>query len=656
MCGVMHSEAPIMNAVDPETALLKVFAKYSAVFRLVPTRVSQILQVVNAYPASNPGRRIDLLQISIQRLHDKYRTIQQLQNRVLELQSQANPSGKAGVYARCGVLVDAIKKYQITLISILSVIDAEFVRSAKAAGGHMQDDGNKKDAAYLAAKSALQPTKMDVLISMLAAGESASEAEASANSVKSEIRQLRDEVSLLSAQLQAKALLDGGCGKSEKDFNEQMCSLNDESAQLLAKTGAAIGQDDEKIEVVATPKKYSLKSRRVQVQESTKPDTMLRTRALAFHATLMSMFTNAYAWMHAKACMVGDSIAAGWAWFVTLPVIADVYAVTGNAMGRVCTDTQKAAKHVEHRMKEVKEVAPEGVSLVKESLSGFFNWIVESWVKVGCYVLSFFSSFKEYWNVVQDKAHGVDESMRCFVCNFCEWFTNLGKSAIAMTLQLKARVLGESVSVPTEATHTEKVSKHKDSAAEGSTVSWIDTTNATVSQWTASASAKVIELWNICVATLMSLKSRVIGEAVVSTEKGDAYDKKHAGKEAEVATELSVTSVANTAWQKGKELGQWISDKVSDVKNKVWNSAPATEVVTETKEVKHENHTHGGEKSVVEAPQSLTDRALALKDAAVTMAYDYAARLKTFACQLNDRVYSNFVVVEKKEAADTSNA
>ncbi|MDQ5940284.1 MAG: hypothetical protein QG632_10 [Candidatus Dependentiae bacterium] len=426
------------NAMDAETVQLRTFAKYAAVFRLLPARVSQMLQVVNAYPVNNVARRLDLLQIAIQRLHDKYRTMQQLHDRVLELQGQSDSSRRAGVHARCSVLLVSIKKYQITLVSILSVLDAEFVRFAKTVHDQKNEGSTTRDAAFMAAKSSLSPTKMDVLISMLVSGSS-SPSEEVAGSVVQEIRQLRDEVSQLSAQLQSKALIEGGNVKNDKVFNQNIQILTEESARVSAEAKADFAfVIDENITPAPEPKAASLKTRRVSAKT-------LQGRAIAFHDRMINAVYSSYGWVKAKMVETGETIGAGWDRVMALPILCDIHDFASSVVGRVFNDTHKAAKHVEHRMKEVKDATPGGVSLIKETACGFMDWIVESWIRVGQYMLSLLDSVGDYWHVVHEKAQEFDEGMRDVACQVCDWFVQGWHGLVSATLAMKLRIFGEIV-------------------------------------------------------------------------------------------------------------------------------------------------------------------------------------------------------------------
>ncbi len=431
-------EPVAVNAMDAETAQLRTFAKYAAVFRLLPARVSQMLQVVNAYPVDNVARRLDLLQIAIQRLHDKYRTMQQLHDRVLELQGQSDSSRRAGVHARCSALLVSIKKYQITLVSILSVLDAEFVRFAKTVHDQKNEASTTRDAAFMAAKSSLSPTKMDVLISMLVSGSS-SPSEEVAGSVTQEIRQLRDEVSQLSAQLQSKALIEGSNVKDDKVFNQNIQTLTEESTRVSAEAKADFASViDENIALAPEPKAASPKTRRVSAKT-------LQGRAIAFHDRLINAVYGSYDWAKTKVVETGETIGAGWDRVMALPILCDIHDFASNVVGRVFNDTHKAAKHVEHRMKEVKDATPGGVSLIKETVCGFMDWIVESWIRVGQYMLSFLEFLRDYWHVVHEKAQEFDAGMRDVACQVCGWFVQIWHGLVNASLAIKDRIFGEIV-------------------------------------------------------------------------------------------------------------------------------------------------------------------------------------------------------------------
>jgi len=394
VCAASRS-LPAVVVQDPqhEQESLRALAKYSTVFRLIPTRVAQMLKVVNAYPASDAVRRTDLLQLVIQRMHDMYRITQRIQNRVAEIDS-----------AQSKGLIDALKKYQVTLISTLSVFDSEFVRSLKRARSEGDSPArNGSDSAYTAAKMVLRHNQMDTLIETMASGNSGIGGEVVGGSIKNEIRELRDQVSLLSSQLQSKALLSGDRGNNEKDFSHQISELTEQNAEAVREAQQSLSSINDVVQPVSRKTKRSLRHSSRSVAGVPAQPATLQAYAHAAYASAVSYIYGAGNWM-----------------YQSIPYANQVWDGVIALFGRVFTDTHKAISHVGTRMKEVKEIAPEGVSVATGGLWSFGEWIVESWIRIGQYALAITEPVRAWigvqWCLVMQKCSGLDGAMRAFAC------------------------------------------------------------------------------------------------------------------------------------------------------------------------------------------------------------------------------------------------
>jgi hypothetical protein len=372
---------------------LRALTKYSTVFRLIPARVAQMLKVVNAYPASDVVRRTDLLQLVIQRMHDMYRITQRIQNRVAEIDSVQSKG-----------LIDALKKYQVTLISTLSVFDSEFVRSLKRSRSEGDSTGRSgSDSAYSAAKMVLRHNQMDTLIETMATGNSGIGGEVIDGSVRNEIRELRDQVSLLSSQLQSKALLSGDHGSNEKDFSHKISELTEQNAEAVREAQKSLSKINEVVQPRSLNKKRSLRhSSRSVAGVSAQPAT-LQAHARAAYLSTVSYLYAVGNWM-----------------YESIPYADQVWDGALALFGRVFSDTHKAISHVGTRMKEVKEIAPEGVSVATSGLWSFGEWIIESWIRIGHYALTIAGPVSvwigEQWCLVVQKCSRFDTTMRTFAC------------------------------------------------------------------------------------------------------------------------------------------------------------------------------------------------------------------------------------------------
>lgn len=376
---------------------LRALAKYSTVFRLIPSRVSQMLQVVNAYPASDVVRRTDLLQLVIQRMHDMYRITQLIQNRVAEI---------GGVQAQ--PLIDALKKYQVTLISTLSVFDSEFVRSLKRSRSTSESSAKSgSDSAYNAAKLVLRHNQMDTLIESMAGGGQGVGGEVANGSIKNEIRQLRDQVSLLSSQLQSKALLDGDRGGDEKVFSHQVSELAQQNAEALRAAQTSLSGISNLVEP-------SVKKNKRSLRKSSRPVAGVPTQPV----TLQEYVRAGYAAVSVRVMAAGNWV------YSSVPYVDQAWDGITALFSRVFTDTHKAISHVGTRMKEVKEIAPEGVSVATGGLWSFGEWIVESWVRILNYILELTVPVRTYvatqWCAFMQKCSGLDGAMRAFVCRLID--------------------------------------------------------------------------------------------------------------------------------------------------------------------------------------------------------------------------------------------
>ncbi len=440
--------APVVAQSEAETALMRVLAKYSTVFRLVPLRISQMLQVITSYPATQVHARAELLQIVIQRMHEKYRTLQQLQSRVMELAEQADKSVRLGVHARSMRLLDALKKNQITLISTLSVLDAECIRALKSADLVKRDKDAFSDRAYIAAKEALKPNQMDTLITMLASGENGLAETSDGGSVRQELRKLRDEVSQLSAQLQAKSLLEG-VAASEKPFEDKVRDLS--SKQLVAVQDAQSALAGIEIaEPVIAWKKYSLRYLKTVPGLLVDAAALLQSRAQAFHAMICE-----------KLGMAWHVIISGEWYIATKDTLVAVWDTMVALAHRICMDAGKAADHVVVRATEAKESMPYAASAASELICTCLTWIAESWMSLGhkvyvitCPVVAYVQEYaRVIWCMIMEfllrvtsglqtfvqnryveirgAVAGSDEVMREFACLVCVKFSSFLKSAYA---------------------------------------------------------------------------------------------------------------------------------------------------------------------------------------------------------------------------------
>jgi|GEM_PF-2932850 len=455
--------APVVAQDETEAVLMRVLAKYSTVFRLVPIRISQMLQVITSYPATHVHARADLLQLVIQRMHEKYRTLQQLQSRVTELAEQADKTVRFGVYARSMKLLDALKKNQITLISTLSVLDAECVRTWRSANLVKRDNKEFSDRAYVAAKEALKPNQMDTLIGMLASGESGLGETSEGGSVKQEIRKLRDEVVQLSAQLQAKSLIEGAGPISEKLFEERVRDLADEQLCTVRDAQAALA-GVEITEPVVDWKKYSLRYLQTVPGALVDAAATLSDRARLFHDML-----------YQKASAAWGMLISGEWYQASKNVVVAVWNAIYALVHRIFQDAGKAADHVAVRATEATESMPQTAGVVTTALYAAVSWIIESWISLGhrAYVLihplmergktytaeavcTLFEYIHKAYESVKTSVEGSDDRMRDVACEVCVRSSSLYKTFLTATFAFcanvyqKARELWGCVYVPQE--------------------------------------------------------------------------------------------------------------------------------------------------------------------------------------------------------------
>jgi len=455
--------APVVTQDETEAVLMRVLAKYSTVFRLVPIRISQMLQVITSYPATHVHARADLLQLVIQRMHEKYRTLQQLQSRVTELAEQADKTVRFGVYARSMKLLDALKKNQITLISTLSVLDAECVRTWRSANLVKRDNKAFSDRAYVAAKEALKPNQMDTLIGMLASGESGLGETSEGGSVKQEIRKLRDEVVQLSAQLQAKSLIEGAGQVSEKPFEDRVRDLADEQLHTVRDAQAALA-GVEITEPVVDWKKYSLRYLQTVPGALADAAATLRDRARVFHDML-----------YQKTSAAWGALTSGEWYSASKDAVVTVWDAVYALVHRIFQDAGKAADHVAVRATEATESMPQTAGVVTTALYAVVSWIVESWISLGhrayalihplmergtTYIVAVVCTLSEYmhnaYEATRTAVAGSDDAMRDVACAVCVRSSAAYKAFVVaasdfgVTLYQKARALWAGVCAPQE--------------------------------------------------------------------------------------------------------------------------------------------------------------------------------------------------------------
>jgi hypothetical protein len=455
--------APVVTQDETEAVLMRVLAKYSTVFRLVPIRISQMLQVITSYPATHVHARADLLQLVIQRMHEKYRTLQQLQSRVTELAEQADKTLRFGVYARSMKLLDALKKNQITLISTLSVLDAECVRTWRSANLVKRDNKAFSDRAYVAAKEALKPNQMDTLIGMLASGESGLGETSEGGSVKQEIRKLRDEVVQLSAQLQAKSLIEGAGQVSEKPFEDRVRDLADEQLHTVRDAQAALA-GVEITEPVVDWKKYSLRYLQTVPGALADAAATLRDRARVFHDML-----------YQKTSAAWGALTSGEWYSASKDAVVTVWDAVYALVHRIFQDAGKAADHVAVRATEATESMPQTAGVVTTALYAVVSWIVESWISLGhrayalihplmergtTYIVAVVCTLSEYmhnaYEATRTAVAGSDDAMRDVACAVCVRSSAAYKAFVVaasdfgVTLYQKARALWAGVCAPQE--------------------------------------------------------------------------------------------------------------------------------------------------------------------------------------------------------------
>ncbi len=435
---------PVQAPHETEVVLMRVLAKYSTVFRLVPLRISQMLQVITSYPSTNLHARADLLQIIIQRMHEKYRSLQQLQARVTELAEQADKTVLFGVYARSMKLLEALKKNQITLISTLSVLDAECIRSLRAAELTKRDSQTFKDRAYIAAKEALKPNQMDTLIAMLASSEVGLGDVTDGGSVREEIRKLRDEVSQLSAQLQAKALIERTGAVSERPFEETVRDLTHQQLSTVQEAQGALA-GVEITEPVVDWKQYSLRYLKTVPGLFVDAASTLQSRAKLFHDSLQE-----------TACSLWNALTAG-TWFrSTQNFVITAWQGLCGLIHRIFEDAGKAADHVTLRATEATQSMPHTASAVSGFVYTVVAWIIDSWISLGHTVYrvskplldgaaerfqDMFCSGVELlqkgYQSVRASVAGSDDAMREVACCVCAWSVTTYKklaAAVAATV------------------------------------------------------------------------------------------------------------------------------------------------------------------------------------------------------------------------------
>lgn len=408
--SVMNADNKVMMQHEEEAELLRTLAKYSTVLRLIPIRISQMLQVVNAYPPTKYQKRAELLQLVIQRMHDKYRMVQQLSYRVTELSEEADPAVCAGVYGRSLQLLDALKKYQITLISTLSVLDSEFIRSLRHADEHKDDLAkSESDDAYKAAKAVLKQNQMDSLIEMLACGRAATDESPQTGSVKQEIRQLRDEVSQLSAQLKARALLENNAATSAKEFDAHMRELNVHHVQAVRDVQAVV-HDMQVPEPVRETKKYSLRDMRVPAVVSDMAQ-ILHARALAFH----------HAVWNGVSSFFGSFVHGTW-YTNTQSFVKARWQQLSALLHRIFEDSGKAAQHVADKATEATQAVPTTFEVIACSVQTVGTWIIDSWARLGQWVWTY---TQDAYGAVRKQVTGFDDYMRQKTCALVSYFSNI---------------------------------------------------------------------------------------------------------------------------------------------------------------------------------------------------------------------------------------
>jgi len=415
----VHAASPAAETVDAQTAACRELAKYSLVFRLIPTRISQMLQVINAYPVANEMRRVELLQSMVGHMHEKYRFLQQLHRQVTELEGRLPMPDTRKLADRTKKLAEAMRQYQITLVSTMSLIDTELSRTIDMLRQKGATVVNDNDDAYVAARAVLHPSKVDVLIASVAEGKEVSrDIDQRASSVKQEIKELRDEVSFLKARLQSKSMAEKEVDQSPQALTNRISELNKENARVIIESKTLVEGLGEAAKTPFAPVSVARQSAKNGQQHS-------------------SSVQGLYAWWYwiqdrllAAYKIVADVVTAG---------VSNLRANVSWLVERVTGDTQKAAEHVGSRLKEVHETAPDGVAAVTSSLVTVRDWIVDSWMRIGCMAVDAF-------NAVQARAAVLDDTMRAFVCSICaqaraaqkpQWGADAWSAAAEWSTQIK---------------------------------------------------------------------------------------------------------------------------------------------------------------------------------------------------------------------------
>jgi len=492
LCAVIYlgcvplvvAKADLREQMVVDAHAAREIAKYSTVFRMIPARVAQMLQVVNAYPSGNSALRAEILQLMIQRMHENYRLVQQLQERVQEVQEEAMPQSQTGVFVQGQELLKSIKRYQITLISTLSVLDAEFVRCVKNSRDAGEGKG-RRDTAYLAARAAILPNKMDRVITLFASNASEVMPEGASQSIKGEIRHLRNQVSALSAHVQSKALL-GAQEVAGRDFGQQVAELQKSHLKAVVQEPRELKEEIEKRAVVQRSVASSeLLSDDLLPRMSNEAGLVVRIRetaedwAEAARQSMTTAWASVVEWANQmwkkgekpaqepkkdekKIAMVpateGEAplplrervqLAAAGAWqnfkealarfwgaiLNSSTLISAAYHNIADFFGRIFGDTQKAAEHVGSRLKEVKDVTPEGVDAAKEAVCSFGTWIVDSWMRIGAFFLGLWEPVTQGWAWLQGECSAADDYMRAMACNVCE---TISTTVRRLNIQAKA--------------------------------------------------------------------------------------------------------------------------------------------------------------------------------------------------------------------------
>jgi hypothetical protein len=197
-CGGVATPQSHMAAMHgaTEADALRAIAKYKAVFSLIPHRVSQVLRVVGAYPKNNTNNRHDLVSKTVAFLQDKYRAVQLLYSIVAVDYAYYRSVMKGGIESEYSSLMNAIKKYQTTLISSMSVLDGEAAYPQSAPLGTLRSKNYNDATAYQSALAVLKHNAVDSVVDVLAEHNNVPHT-SDALSVREELTQLKSRVATL---------------------------------------------------------------------------------------------------------------------------------------------------------------------------------------------------------------------------------------------------------------------------------------------------------------------------------------------------------------------------------------------------------------------------------------------------------------------------